>query len=45
MLGSQNTMEIPSAPIPGTPPSILLNPKPTITAGDFEQKWIKMDTV
>ena len=35
-------VEIPSAPVPHTPPSILLNPKPSITAGDFEKKWIAM---
>jgi len=37
-----SVIEIPSAPIPNTPPAILLNPKPSITAGDFEKKWIAM---
>ena len=35
-------VEIPSAPVPHSPPAILLNPKPSITAGDFEKKWIAM---
>lgn len=36
-------IEIPSAPFPGDPPVILLSPKPTLSAGDFEKKWLSMD--
>ena len=36
-------IEIPNAPFPGEPPVILLSPKPILSAGDFEKKWISMD--
>ena len=39
---SQATIEIPRPHISGTPPVILLNPKPVMSAGEFEQRWIKM---
>ncbi|XP_064391971.1 uncharacterized protein LOC135339670 [Halichondria panicea] len=36
------TIEIPRPHVSGTPPVILLNPKPVMSAGEFEQRWIKM---
>lgn len=38
-------LEIPDPPVPGTPPCILLHPSATISASDFESKWLSLSVM